>query len=1115
MDRETTNPLPEQILSLLAQRGALKATQIGQALQADRTAVNQALYGALAGRVVQDKSYRWSAASGLRQAVPTEVAATPSGPLARLCRYFIDCLAHDAEQGCSVFAASNREDLKYAPLVELPHLRASGTWSAPMDNEAQRLVQRSRLDRSAVLYIGYPVLLRYHRTAKWEGYFVEPILLCPLEAGEGGALQVADEVPSLNFKALRSLGDGGNVLDDVVALSEELGLVNDEEPPTLDEIALRLQAVRPDWPWIDSPVLGDRKLKPDISSINAAGIYNYAVVVLGERPNFTKGLEAELKALSVVSEQKIQGTALGQWVGASASSTPIHEDEALIEVVALNSEQRAAVRSALTAHLTVITGPPGTGKSQVVTALLANCAWRGQKVLFASKNNKAVDVVEQRINGLSARPTLIRLGSRQYEARLAEFLMGLLNATAGPEDQSEYDSALESQKRLSVDVTKLELAAQKLVDTRNLVDGLESKVESWRAIFGEALGQLQTVDPAALRATLLPLEQAAAAADVGNAGFFEGLIWFALRSKRFERLHATTDATEVIRALRILKLRAPERAVDDAGVKPFLGLVNASRERLLGIEAIQEYWQALQILSGQRSLEELARQRSVVENRLAENALGLWQAWTRLQPVRLEKADRQALGRYHALLQVILDSSRAREQIPTQSWRQYRDIVPKISHLIPCWAVTSLSAHGKVPFEPSAFDLLVIDEASQCDIASALPLLYRAKRVAVIGDPKQLTHISKLSPRQDAHLQQKHGLPLDLTEWSYSVNSLYALASTQAEGNGFVSLRDHHRSHSDIIGFSNRQFYDGRLRVATPYDRLKRVDPDGPAVRWFHVEGHVRRPPSGSVVNDAEAQAVVKFLRTLVLDRKYEGTIGVVSPYRAHSNRIRDLVNADGTLADRLARLEFIAETAHQFQGDERDVIVFSPVVSRGIAEGSLGFLRKNGNLFNVAITRARAALYVVGDKLAARESRVDYLAGFSKYADEIQDQVRRQEEIQQETVLGPRYPAVARPDLVSDWEKVLYRALFAAGIRSIPQYSVEKYLLDLAVVHEERRLNIEVDGERYHRAWDGELMRRDRLRNQRMIELGWDVKRFWVYQVRDQLDQCVAEIKKWVDSRS
>ena len=283
----------------------------------------------------------------------------------------MDCLAQDAEQGCSAFAKGRRGEEEYAVLAELPEVRAGTTWSAPIGDAARALAQRSRQDSSTMLYIGYPVLLRYHRTTNWEGFFVEPLLLYPLEAGEGGALQVADDLPTLNFKALRSLGDGGNVLDEIVSLSEDLGLVGTSEPPSIEDIALRLQAIRPDWPWIDLPLLADRKVDPPISAITAAGIYNYAVLVLGQRPNFTQGLESELRLLSTLPADQARTTALGQWLRGSLDSAPTVQDDALVEVVGLNTEQRAAVRSALNQPLTVITGPPGTGKSQVVTARCA------------------------------------------------------------------------------------------------------------------------------------------------------------------------------------------------------------------------------------------------------------------------------------------------------------------------------------------------------------------------------------------------------------------------------------------------------------------------------------------------------------------------------------------------------------------------------------------------------------------------------------------------------------------------------------------------------------------------------------------------------------------------
>ena len=323
-----------------------------------------------------------------------------------------------------------------------------------------------------------------------------------------------------------------------------------------------------------------------------------------------------------------------------------------------------------------------------------------------------------------------------------------------------------------------------------------------------------------------------------------------------------------------------------------------------------------------------------------------------------------------------------------------------------------------------------------------------------------------------------------------------------------MALRDHHRSHADIIEFSNNTFYEGRLRIATNYDRLRRPRPDEPAVRWVDVQGKTVRPGSGGAVNEAEAQAVVEEIERLV-SQGYRGSIGVVSPFRAQANRIRDLVYGHDGLVTRIADVDFLADTVHKFQGDERDVMFFSPVVSSGVSDGALGFLRSNPNLFNVAITRARAALIVVGDKGAALNCKVAYLARFAAYTDHVGN---REDKIAAATTtdLGPKYPSVSHPERVSEWERLFYQALYREGVRPIPQYPVEKYALDFAVLNGERRLNIEVDGERYHRNWDGELCRRDQIRNQRLMELGWDVMRFWVYQIRDDLDHCIARVQEW-----
>ena len=72
-------------------------------------------------------------------------------------------------------------------------------------------------------------------------------------------------------------------------------------------------------------------------------------------------------------------------------------------------------------------------------------------------------------------------------------------------------------------------------------------------------------------------------------------------------------------------------------------------------------------------------------------------------------------------------ANKAGEKAATNVWKKYQKYFPEVIKTLPCWAVSSLSAKGRLPLEAGFFDLVVIDEASQCDIASALPLLYRAK----------------------------------------------------------------------------------------------------------------------------------------------------------------------------------------------------------------------------------------------------------------------------------------------------------------------------------------------------------------------------------------------------
>jgi very-short-patch-repair endonuclease len=899
-------------------------------------------------------------------------------------------------------------------------------------------------------------------------------------------------------------------MEEAIQVSEELGLSNaGDDQPDIDELLARLQEIRFDWDWkeeINPHALSNGTPLTDLSQ---QGIFNRAILIAAERSPYTKGLESELGSLQSVEESNYHETALGSWLnGQSIESLPVDE-RPLIEVLPLNSEQRQAVRQAAANPLTVITGPPGTGKSQVVTSILVNAAWQNKTVLFASKNNKAVDVVETRVNALGPRPVLLRLGANEYQSRLAEYLVSLLAATTTANDRERYHEHETIHTQLQKRSADIDDGIKSLITLRNDVDRAEQRVEQIRGEVGEELFRsFRALHAEALQKESQKLQSAIDQANIEKQSFVIKIAWFFVRKRRFVKVREAARAFQNT-ALQI-GLMNPEAVPDTSSITQWIDYGIRLASQISKVVDAKEYFRKLDALTEARSLEELSKQRKVMIDDLAANSETLWRLWLRLQPSRLGPEQRKLLGDYSALLQMIVSSNAQNQQLERGVFRRYYQLFPKITSILPCWAVASLSARGRVPFEANFFDLLVIDEASQCDIASALPLLYRARRVVIIGDPMQLRHISTLSRQQDQQLLSKHDLVNDYPGWAYSPRSLFDLASSLCRSEDIVALRDHHRSHADIIEFSNEEFYEGRLRVATSYARLRRPSPDEPAVRWIDVKGKTVRPGNGGAVNESEAHAVVKEIERLVI-QGYRGNIGVVSPFRSQANRIRDLVNAHDVLSARIADLDFLADTVHKFQGDERDVMIFSPVVSSGVSDGAIRFLQGNPNLFNVAITRARAALIVVGDRSVALSCNVDYLARFAVYAGKtgINQQPVCRSAVDDD--YGPEYPPVSHPERVSEWEHRFYRSLYHAGIRSVPQYAVEKYILDFEVLDGNRRLNIEIDGEHYHRNWDGELSRRDQIRTQRLIELGWDVIRFWVYQVRDDLDQCIERVHKWL----
>lgn len=270
-----------------------------------------------------------------------------------------------------------------------------------------------------------------------------------------------------------------------------------------------------------------------------------------------------------------------------------------------------------------------------------------------------------------------------------------------------------------------------------------------------------------------------------------------------------------------------------------------------------------------------------------------------------------------------------------------------LQQAFPIWLVSLNTLHKVLPLQRELFDLVIFDEASQSNITSALPALFRAKRALVVGDGKQLRHISFLSRSKEQALQQLHGVSTAQSGiCSYRDKSILDLVAEQIASQQQVAFLDEHfRSAPELISFSNSQFYQQRLRIMQ----------HRPCTSSGHLHLHsVMGERSEQGVNQAEISALCNLIRQQIDSCEQAGmtkSLGVLSPFRAQADALADALFKQFS-ATELEKYRLRADTPFGFQGEERDIMYLSFAVDPQSKRAAVYLNRED--VFNVAITRAR-----------------------------------------------------------------------------------------------------------------------------------------------------------------
>ncbi len=438
-------------------------------------------------------------------------------------------------------------------------------------------------------------------------------------------------------------------------------------------------------------------------------------------------------------------------------------------------------------------------------------------------------------------------------------------------------------------------------------------------------------------------------------------------------------------------------------------------------------------------------------------------AWLALAE-RLTDAERRALTAWAQALRKVGKGTGKY----AHHWRAVaQQQMAQAQHAVPVWIMPTYRVVESFDPATTMFDVVIIDESSQCDLFG-LAALGIAGQAVVVGDDKQISPQSVGADESAVHeLIRQHIPDLPQAELLDIKTSLYDLAKMRFPG--VTMLREHFRCLPEIIEFSNQLSYGGKILPL----REQPVDPAWRSVVDVHIGGGYRQP--GTDTNPPEADYIAGKIVELCADPRYDGkTFGVISLLGDAQAQLIQGKLIDALGEQEVERRRIRCGNAYHFQGDERHVMFLSLVVAAG--EGRrIGAMTKEADQqrINVATSRAKDQMWCIRSIFPDELHPDDVRGRFIRYC----QQPARADDATS--------PPEDRFD--SDFERDVFRHLVARGYRVKVQHRVGRFRIDLVVESRRGRLAVELDGDAYHSPdrWEA-----DRNRLAILERLGWTFHR-------------------------
>ena len=881
----------------------------------------------------------------------------------KLSQYLHDCVREEVKS--STFRnLKGDKDNKWIFLEGEEKLFSNDNEYISMDGSNPKLtelmIQSDLGQKDKYLIYGYMFLVGKSSKTKKQNEFLTPLLYMPCKLERNGVninCFKLDEVLSLNTGAIAALMNKNDNEDEVDLLLEGILDVVPELPITqekLDIFLTTLKSLVPDLEiasnvdeykeddniskskdFYKEKIDGENieeiideeaeQQKQKVKLEKVAVTYKNAII-LTKRPSVTAGVLHELTQIAEKPSGIYRETALSiineEYSQSKEKSVPLKDlnkisDFYPITPLSLSDSQLQVVKNIDNSKFVAVQGPPGTGKSQTIVNLVAHLVANGKTVLVASRMDKAVDVVAERLNDLGASHMALRAGRLNYQRQLSEELNNLLSQNTNIDDDIE-DSLL-------VDVKDMKDHLDLLKNMENKSENIIKLEKNWHDKLLEVEEQEKVIGKKEFVKTSLKK---------GEIDIIAGII--KILENNMEKagfISKIANFTSINQLKKILRIKDFEVNFENLGkLKQEIEFANMEYS-LRKIEAEIQKTGNLHMLSEQ--IRTMKRKQKTLAVNILKNK--------RREALKVLLRDENKRRRLKVHAKSLVTN---RKRLQTNILEE-EDFKPLLE-AFPCWCVTTFAVSDSLPLKPGMFDVAIIDEASQCDIASCFPILFRAKKAVIVGDDKQLPHLSFLEKAKEQSFLSQYGIPDKYRlMWSFRTNSMFDLADYYSMNS--VMLDEHFRSLPPIINFSNKEFYNDRIRVM-------RKDKNEEKVLEL-VEVLDGKVDFDATRNLPEIEALVKRLHEIIIEDERQNpdnpvSVGIISPFRAQVEQLKTSVSK--VLSDYMIKKHQIEiGTAHTFQGDERDIMMISWAIADNSFVQSLMFMQKP-NLFNVAITRGR-----------------------------------------------------------------------------------------------------------------------------------------------------------------